>query len=149
MTNPDDAEIKRILETSRRVAVVGMSRDPAKPAARIPRYLISRGYEVIPVNPTTETILGRKSYPRLQDVPGPLDIVDVFRPPADIPAIVEAVLQRGDVKVLWLQEGIRHDEAAQKAADKGIIVIQDACIYKMHKRLVESVIDSPKASGGG
>lgn len=136
MQNPSDREIKRILETARRIAVIGMSRETQKPAGRIPRYLIARGYEVIPVNPNISELLGRKSYPSLRDVPGPIDIVNVFRPSRDIPAIVDSVIQRDDVRVLWLQEGIRNDEAVQKATEKGIIVIQDTCIYKMHKTLL-------------
>jgi predicted CoA-binding protein len=147
MQNPTEPESKRILENAKHIAVVGMSTDAAKPAGRIPRYLIARGYDVIPVNPTVDEILGRKSYRSLSEVPGPIDIVNVFRPGAEIPAVIEAVVQRDDIKVVWLQEGIRHDDAVQKAIEKGVTVIQDTCIYKMHRLLLGG--DEPRRASEG
>ncbi len=139
MTKITDDLLRKILTEYRTIAVVGMSNNPEKPARRIPAFFIARKYNVIPVNPFHEKILGRKSYPSLLEVPDNIDIVDVFRPSREIPQVVEQVLkrleERGDVKVLWLQEGIRHDEAAKKAEEAGLVVIQDRCIYKEYVRL--------------
>lgn len=139
MKTISDDTLREIFEKYRRIAVVGMSNNPQKPARRIPAFFIARGYDVIPVNPFHEKILGRKSYPTLEEIPEDIDIVNVFRPSEEVPQVVEQVLarlkQRGDVKVLWLQEGIRHDEAAKKAEEAGLIVIQDQCMYKAYTRL--------------
>ncbi len=139
MTKITDDLIRKILTEYRTIAVVGMSNNPEKPARRVPAFFIARKYNVIPVNPFHEKILGRKSYPSLLEIPEEIDIVDVFRPSREIPRVVEQVLKRledrGDVKVLWLQEGIRHDEAAKKAEEEGLVVIQDRCIYKEYIRL--------------
>jgi len=134
-----DDVLRKIFQEYRTIAVVGMSTHPEKPARRVPAFFIARKYNVIPVNPFHEEILGRKSYPSLLEVPADIDIVDVFRPSHEIPQVVEQVLkrleERGDIKVLWLQEGIRHDEAAQKAEEAGLVVIQDRCMYKEYVRL--------------
>lgn len=134
-----DELLKKIFTEYRNIAVVGMSSNPDKPARRVPAFFIARKYNVIPVNPFHDKILGRPSYPSLLEVPDTVDIVDVFRPSEEIPQVVDQVLrrleERGDVKVLWLQEGIRHDEAARKAEEAGLIVIQDRCMYKEYVRL--------------
>lgn len=139
MATVTDDLLRKIFTEYRTIAVVGMSSNPDKPARRVPAFFIARKYNVIPVNPYHEKILGRTSYPTLLDVPEPIDIVDVFRPSHEIPQVVDQVLerlkQRGDVKVLWLQEGIRHDEAAKKAEEAGLVVIQDRCMYKEYVRL--------------
>ena len=113
-----------------------MSANPEKPARRVPAFLIARGYEVIPVNPHHEQILGRKSYSTLAEVPGPIDVVEVFRPSEEIPRVVEQILKREDVRVVWLQEGIRNDEAVRPLVERGITVIQDRCMYKEYQRLL-------------
>ncbi len=129
-----DEEIKRILSL-RRVAVVGMSRDPAKPAHYVPKYLLEKGYEVIPVNPTADEILGLKVYKSLSEVPGPIDIVDVFRPSEVVPEVVrEAVKVRP--RVIWLQEGIYHPEAVEIARSNGIEIVWNRCMMKEHRRLL-------------
>jgi hypothetical protein len=131
-------KIKEILENYRKIAVIGFSNNPEKPARRVPAFFISKGYEVIPVNPNYEKILGRKSYKNILEVPGKIEIVNVFRPSEEIPEIVEQVIKRkkekGDIKVLWLQEGIMH-ESTKKAEEEGIIVVQNKCMYKEYVRL--------------
>jgi len=130
----NDAEIREILSL-RRVAVVGMSKDPAKPAHYVPKYLLERGYEVIPVNPTADEILGLRVYKSLREVPGPVDIVDVFRPSDAVPEVVrEAVALRP--KVIWLQEGIYHPEAVEVARANGIKIVWNRCMMKEHRRLL-------------
>ncbi len=135
----NDQELKRIFEQYKTIAVIGMSSNPDKPARRVPAFFLARKYNVIPVNPFHEKILGRKTYPDLLSIPEEIDVVNVFRPSRDIPAVVEQVLkrldERGDVKVLWLQEGIRNDEAVKPVLERGIPVIQDRCMYKEYIRL--------------
>src|SRR5574341_753652 len=120
-----DAEIKQIL-SMKNVAVVGMSRDPSKDAHHVPKYLIENGYNVIPVNPTAEEILGRKCYKSLLDVPDKIDIVDVFRPSEHVPPIVKDAITKG-AKVVWMQLGISNNEAAQEASEHGIKVVYNRC----------------------
>ena len=128
-----DEEIRQILSL-KRVAVVGMSRDPAKPAHYVPKYLLERGYEIIPVNPTADVILGLRVYKSLREVQGPVDVVDVFRPSEAVPEVVrEAVFVRP--KVVWLQEGIYHPEAVEIARANGIKIAWNRCMMKEHRRL--------------
>ena len=131
----DDAETKRILSGIRTIAVVGCSKDPAKEAHRVPAYLQAHGYRILPVNPTATEILGEKAYASLEAVPVPYDAVEIFRPAADVPPIVDQAL-RGSAKVIWMQTGISHEEAARKATDAGRIVIQDRCMRTEHQRLL-------------
>ena len=133
--NHSDAEIKEILSMTN-VAVVGMSRDPSKDAHLIPKYLIDNGYNVIPVNPTAEEILGRKCYKSLLDVPDKIDIVDVFRPSEHVPPIVNDAIAKG-VKVVWMQLGISNKEATQEASEHGIKVVYNRCMLQEHKRLFD------------
>ena len=128
-----DSEIKQIL-SMKNVAVVGMSRDPSKDAHHVPKYLIENGYNVIPVNPTAEEILGRKCYKSLLDVPDKIDIVDVFRPSEDVPPIVKDAITKG-AKVVWMQLGISNNEAAQEASKHGIKVVYNRCMLVEHGRL--------------
>src|SRR5579875_570540 len=118
--NPKEQDIDRILEESKIVAVIGMSKNPEKEAYQIPAYLKEQGYRVIPVNPTAEEILGEKSYRRLKDVPGKIDIVDVIEKKP---------------KVFWLQLGIHHPEAERRVAEHGIIVVHNKCMKIEHQRL--------------
>lgn len=127
-----DAEIKQIL-SMKNVAVVGMSRDPSKDAHHVPKYLIENGYNVIPVNPTAEEILGRKCYKSLLDVPDKIDIVDVFRPSEHVPPIVKDAITKG-AKVVWMQLGISNNEAAQEASEHGIKVVYNRCMLIEHRR---------------
>jgi predicted CoA-binding protein len=137
ITSPqlDDTKLKQLLEDVHTIAVVGLSADTSKDSYRVASYLKLHGYRIIPVNPRAEEILAEKSYPDLKSIPEPIDVVDVFRRPEFLPAVAdEAVSVRA--KVLWMQEGIRNEEAAQKAASAGLTVVQDACMLKEHARLV-------------
>ena len=129
-----DEEIREIL-SKKRVAVVGCSTTPGKAAHDIPKYLIDHGYEVVPVNPYADEVLGRKAYDSLADVPGEIDIVDVFRPSDELDGIVDEVLERGGVDVLWTQTGISNREATDRAEEAGVRVVEDACMKVEHRRL--------------
>lgn len=147
----EDELIREILTKYKNIATIGFSKDPTKPAHQVPKFLISKGYNVIPVNPTVDEILGRKAYKSILDVPEKVEVVEVFRPSSEVPKIVDEILERvkqkGDVKVIWLQEGIRNDEAAEKARKAGLIVIQDRCMYKEYKKKIEGVSSPPPVSG--
>ena len=103
----------------RNVAVVGMSNTEGKPANFVPKYLIGKGYNVIPVNPTTTEILGRKSYSSISEVPENIEIVDVFRRSEDVPNVVMDALKKKGIKYIWMQEGIYNEEAERKAKENG------------------------------
>ena len=127
--------IKDIFELQR-IAVVGFSTNPSKPSHTVPKYLIEQGYTVYPVNPFAEgDILGQRVYKNVAEIPEPVDIVCAFRPPQDIPAVLDDVLQRTDVQVFWMQLGISHPEAAAKAEAHGLTVVQDKCMYVEHRNL--------------
>ncbi len=128
-----DEEIKEIYKKYRKIAVVGMSRNPEKPAHYVPRYLMENGYEIIPINPTADEILGKKVYKSISDVPEDTEILNVFRPSDEVPKIVEEALKK-NFKVIWLQEGIFH-ESIYKAREKGIITVWNRCMMKEHRRL--------------
>jgi len=149
MTSEEDL-IKEILTNYKNIATIGFSKDPTKPSHQVPKFLISKGYNVIPVNPTVDEVLGRKSYKSVLDVPDKVEVVEVFRPSSEVPKIVDEVLerakQRGDVKVIWLQEGIRNDEAAEKARKAGLIVIQDRCMYREYMKKIEGNQNPPPVS---
>ena len=127
--------MKEILKL-RNVAVVGMSRDPAKPAHFVPKYLKEHGYHIIPVNPSAQEILGIKCYKSLLDANEPIDIVDVFRPSKDVPAVVEQAIKKKP-KAIWLQEGIHNQGAEEEAAKRGLDVVWNRCMMKEHSRLYE------------
>ncbi|TRM75455.1 CoA-binding protein [Sulfolobus sp. E5] len=135
--------IKEILLKYKNIATIGFSKDPSKPAFQVPKFLMEHGYNVIPVNPSTNEILGKKSYPSILDVLDKVEVVEIFRPSSEIPKIVDQILERvkrvGDVKVIWMQEGIRHDESAEKARKMGLIVIQDRCMYKEYMKKIQRV----------
>jgi predicted CoA-binding protein len=128
-----DSEIKEIM-SMKNIAVVGMSKNPDKDAHQIPKYLINSGYNVIPVNPTADEILGRKCYKNLREVPGNVDVVDVFRPSEDVPPIVKDAIAKG-VKVVWMQLGISNKEAEKEALENGIKVVYNRCMMEEHLRL--------------
>ncbi|VAW40833.1 hypothetical protein MNBD_DELTA03-995 [hydrothermal vent metagenome] len=133
----NDEELCRILSDTQRIAVVGMSPKPNRPSNQVAAWLMAAGFEVIPVNPGQSTIMGRKCYPDLESIPGRVDIVDVFRRPAEVPAIVDSAL-RIRAKVLWLQLGVIHAEAARRAQAAGLRVIMDRCLKVEHKRLKDA-----------
>jgi predicted CoA-binding protein len=125
--------IAQILRDSKTIAVVGLSPNPRRPSHEVAAYLQSVGYAIIPVNPVISEVLGQKAYPRLEDISVPVDIVDVFRRPEEVPAVADSAIAI-HAKVLWLQLGISHPPAAEKAFTAGLTVIEDACILIEHKR---------------
>jgi len=132
---PTDAQLREVLSLDR-ITVVGCSTTPGKAAHDIPKYLIDHGYDVVPVNPFAEEIFDRTTYDSLADVPGPIDVVDVFRPSDEVAGIVDAAIERGDVDVIWTQLGIVDDDAAQRARDAGMVVVQDRCMKVEHQALI-------------
>ena len=135
--NPPDSEIRRLLQQYRRVAVVGLSDRPDRPSHGVAAYLQRAGYEITPVNPTIAGTLGVAAVPSLDEVSPPLEIVDVFRRPEDVPPVAEGAVRAG-ARVLWLQEGIVNEAAAATARAAGLVVVQDRCILKEHRRLLGS-----------
>lgn len=133
-SNPATEEITEILTTSRTIAVVGLSDNPEKDSNRVARYLIEKGYTVIPVNPGKKEILGRTCYPDLFAIPEKIDVVDIFRPVDAIPPIVDEAIQIG-AKVVWMQLGLAHPESAEKARKAGLKVIQSKCIKVEHSKI--------------
>jgi predicted CoA-binding protein len=129
------ASIAEILRQARTIAVVGLSGKPWRPSYGVAEYLQRAGYRIIPVNPNESEVLGEKAYASLEAIPERVDIVNVFRRSEFVPEIVEAAIRIG-ARVVWLQEGVRHDEAAEKARQAGLDVIQDRCILKEHRRLL-------------
>jgi predicted CoA-binding protein len=126
----DDAGVARVLDATRRIAVLGIKIESGQPAHYVPAYAQRAGMEIVPVPvyyPDATEILGEKVYRRVADVPGDVDMVNVFRRPADIPAHVDDIIAKGP-KAVWFQAGIRNDEAAERLAKAGIDVIQDRCL---------------------
>lgn len=123
----------RILERYRRIAMVGLSSNPFRPSHFAAIYLIAEGYDVIPVNPRESKVLGRPCYPSLAAIPGPVEIVDIFREPAAVPDIVEQAISIG-AKVIWMQLGVVHEEAAGRARTAGLEVVMDRCMKIEHAR---------------
>jgi uncharacterized protein len=125
--------ISQILNSSKTIAVVGLSNDRRRPSFHVAEYLKSVGYQIIPVNPFETEVLGEKSYARLPDVPTPIDIVEIFRRAQFVPEIVDAAIQIG-ARCVWMQEGIVHAQAAERARQSGILVIMNLCMLKEHLR---------------
>jgi uncharacterized protein len=122
-----------ILERHRRIAMVGLSADPYRPSHFAALYLLANGYDVVPINPNASEILGRRSYPTLREVAQPIEVVDIFRPAAAVPAIVEEAIEIG-ARVIWMQLGVVHTEAAQHAREAGLEVVMDRCMKIEHAR---------------
>jgi predicted CoA-binding protein len=129
--NPPDAVVRSLLTAARTIAVVGASNNPERPSHGIMQRLQSLGYRVIPVNPYETTVLGERAYASLTDVPEPIDIVDVFRRAEATPDIADQAVRVG-AGTLWLQTGIRSEDAAARAVAGGLTVVMDACIGVMH-----------------
>ena len=134
-SNADDAGQRALLESARRIAVVGLSPKPHRDSNMIGRYLLERGYQVIPVYPREELILGQQVYRRVQDVPGGVDLVDVFRRSQELPGVVEDALA-ARAPALWFQLGCVHERAAKRAQEAGTMVVMDRCIMVDHSRLL-------------
>jgi len=133
--NPDDDRIRALLETARRVAVVGLSPKPHRDSNRVARYLLERGYTVIPVYPREQTILGQRVCRRIQDIPGGVDLVDVFRRSEALPDVVEDAIA-AKAPALWFQLDCVHEVAAARAAAAGVTVVMDRCIMVDHGALL-------------
>jgi predicted CoA-binding protein len=132
-----DFQIKEIYQL-KNIAVVGVSKNEEKPSHQVPKYLIEHGYNVIPVNPTVNEVLGRKCYPSIADIPERIDIVDVFRKSEDVPGVIDDVLKKKDgIKVFWMQLGIHNEDAERKAKENGIDVVYNRCMMEEHKRLFD------------
>ncbi|MBI3092522.1 MAG: CoA-binding protein [Candidatus Tectomicrobia bacterium] len=125
-------EVRRILESIQTIAVVGLSPSPERPSYGVSRYMQDMGYTIIPIRPGGGRILGQSAYASLQESPVPIDMVNIFRRPEFVPSIVDAAIACG-AKVVWMQEGVVHHEAAEKARQAGMQVVQDACVLKAHK----------------
>lgn len=130
-----DGELREILGMQS-VAVVGCSATPGKAAHEIPKYLQNQGYDIIPVNPNADQVLGRPTYKSLSDVEEEIEIVDVFRPSGEVAGIIDEAVARDDVDVIWLQLGIHDDEAVARAEEAGLSVVQDRCMKPEHQRLI-------------
>ena len=127
----DDDVIERILKSSHVIAVVGCSREEGKPSHDVPRYLQSKGYRIIPINPFADIILGEKVYKSLEEIKEPVDVVDVFRPSAETPDIARQAAAI-HAKALWLQEGIMNEDAKRIAEDSGMLFVMDRCMKVEH-----------------
>jgi len=132
---PSDQQIKELLQKARTIAVVGLSSSRLRASYGVAQYMQSAGYRVIPVNPNEQQVLGEKAYPRLEDVPEKIDLVDVFRRSEFVPEIVDAAIRIG-ARAIWMQEGVADEAAAQRARAAGLFVVMDTCILKEHRRLL-------------
>jgi len=130
-------QIADILRKARTIAVVGLSGKRFRPSFGVTEYMQRNGYRIIPVNPHESEILGEHCYPDLDSVPGPVDIVDIFRRSEFVPEIVEAAIRKG-ARAIWMQEGVIHEAAAKRATQAGLVVIMDHCILKDHRRFAHA-----------
>ncbi|MDZ4200683.1 MAG: CoA-binding protein [Gallionella sp.] len=127
--NPSVEEIRQLLQNVHSIAVLGLSPNPSRPSFRVAQGLQAKGYRIIPVRPMVEEVLGEKAYPDLESMPELPDIVDVFRAPEHVPDIVDECIRLG-IKRIWLQDGVVHEEAAQRARGAGIVVVMDRCMWR-------------------
>ena len=125
--------IADILKQSRTIAVVGLSSNPMRPSHEVTAYMQNAGYRIIPVNPNETTVLGEKSYARLEEVPEKIDVVNIFRRSGEVPPVVDSAIRVG-AKVVWMQMGVAHPASAEKARAAGLVVVEDACILVEHRR---------------
>ena len=130
----------KILTEYRNITVVGLSPNPERPSHQIASYLAEQGYNIIPVNPSAQQILGRTGYPDLSSIPEPVEVVDIFRRSEEVMPIVEEAIKVG-AKAIWMQEGLINEEAAAKAREAGLMVVMDKCMRKEHKRFKQKQPD--------
>lgn len=133
--NPGDDQVRSLLQGAKTIAMVGLSPRAERDSHRVAQYLMDHGYRVIPVNPTADEILGQKSYPSLDQVPGPVDVVDVFRRPEEVGPIADQAVAMG-AKALWMQLTVVNEAAAERARAAGLQVVMDRCIKVEHARLI-------------
>ena len=131
----DIAGLRRILATCKTIAVVGLSANWYRPSYFAAKYMLDHGYRVIPVNPAYGEVLGQRCYPSIAAIPGPVDIVDAFRKPAEMPAIAREAVAKG-ARVLWMQLGIASDEATRIATEGGLDVVENRCVKIEHGRIL-------------
>jgi predicted CoA-binding protein len=129
-------QLTEILQQFHTIAVVGLSGKRFRPSYGVAEYMQRAGYRIIPVNPQEPEVLGEKSYPDLDSIPDAIEIVDIFRRSEFVPEIVEAAIRKG-AKVIWMQEGVIHEDAARRATEAGLTVVMDRCILKDHRRLAD------------
>lgn len=130
-----DTELKRLLESTRTIAIVGLSARPERPSNEVARYLLDHGYTVIPVNPACDEVLGLKCYPSVLDVPVKVDVVDVFRRPEEVAQVVDDAISAG-ARAVWLQLGVIAPEAIRRADAAGLTTVMDRCTKIEHRRLL-------------
>lgn len=131
-----------ILNSSRTIAVVGLSPEPDRPSYQVARYLKEQGYRIVPVNPGAKEILEEPCYPTLSSIPEVVDAVDIFRRSEEVPAVVEEAIRIG-AKAVWMQEGVTDEAAAARAREAGLLVVMDKCMLKQHRRLKAKRRTSP------
>jgi predicted CoA-binding protein len=130
-------DIVEILTSIRTVAIVGLSPKDDRESNRVARYLLDTDYDVIPVNPNYDKILGLRCYSEISEIPGSIDAVDIFRKPSAVPDIVRAAIEKG-VSIIWMQEGIVNNEAADKAKSVGLKVVMNKCMMKEHMKMMQN-----------
>jgi len=133
--NSNKDEIREIFANVKTIAVLGLSPDETKASYRVAAYLQQAGYKIIPVYPKEETILGEKVYRSLKEIPGKIDMIDIFRKPAAMDAVADAAIERGDIDVYWGQVGLVNNEAAARAENAGMKVVQNLCAMVEHREL--------------
>jgi predicted CoA-binding protein len=131
----NDAELTKLLRETKTIAVVGLSSNPVRPSFGVSRFLQRYGYRIIPVNPNETEVLGERSYASVKDVPEQIDIINIFRRPAQVPKVVDEAVAKG-ARCIWMQEGIVSHDAAAKAEQAGMPVVMDRCILKEMARLL-------------
>ncbi len=129
-----DEKIRDLIESSKRIAIVGLSNKPERDSYKVAEYLLKNGFEIIPVNPTVDEVLGVKAVATLKDIEGRVDMVDVFRRPDQVMPITEETIKIG-AKSIWFQLGVVNEEAANYASENGLEVVMDRCIKIEHNRL--------------
>jgi uncharacterized protein len=132
---------EEILNKYRTVAMIGVSNKEDRPSYRVFNYLMSHGYDVIPVNPTFPDMMGRPTYPDIQSIPRKIEVVDIFRKPDEVMPVVEAAIKAG-ARAVWMQEGVVNEEAAAKARKAGLLVVMDKCMKKMHEKIFKTTEES-------
>ncbi len=139
MTYEEQQTIEKVLRTAKTIATVGLSSDPDKASHKIPAYLQAQGYRVIPVNPRLEEALGEKAYSSLSEIEEPIDVVQIFRPSAEVGPIVDEAIAAG-AKVIWMQLGIADEQAAARARAAGLDVVMNQCMKVQHMRWSSTMI---------
>ena len=130
---PSDDELEGLLRSAHTIAVVGLSSNRSRASFGVSQYMQAAGYRIIPVNPNEKQVLGETAYARLEEIPEKIDVVNIFRRSEFAPAIVDSAISIG-ARAIWMQEGVIHDKAAQKARKAGIFVVMDRCMLKEHRR---------------